>query len=141
MTHRPANITQHLILLGIGIAVPLLGAMLVVDGERIAFAFAPDWQFPHLCSSRVLFDVQCPGCGLTRSIVHLMHGDVAESFAVHHLGGLVLALIVLQIPWQVWRLKGGEVPFRLSGWAICLLWCGVAGLMLVDFLWTRWPDF
>lgn len=30
---------------------------------------------PPLCPSRLLLDVECPGCGLTRGTQHLMHAD------------------------------------------------------------------
>jgi hypothetical protein len=28
-----------------------------------------------ICPSKVFFDVECLGCGLTRGIMHLIHGD------------------------------------------------------------------
>lgn len=49
---------------------------------------------PVLCPFRLLTGLPCPGCGLTRSLVCLLHGDLATSVAFHPLGPLVaLALI------------------------------------------------
>ncbi|MCS7189005.1 MAG: DUF2752 domain-containing protein, partial [Bacteroidia bacterium] len=32
-------------------------------------------QGPPLCPSRILLDIECPGCGLTRATQHLIHLD------------------------------------------------------------------
>lgn len=52
----------------------------------------PGWPCPVLH----LFGVPCPGCGLTRAITLLVHGDLQASFSFHafapvFLGGIVIA--------------------------------------------------
>lgn len=49
---------------------------------------------PVVCPFRLLTGLPCPGCGLTRSLVCLLHGDLASSIAFHPLGPLV-ALVLL----------------------------------------------
>jgi len=39
----------------------------------------------------------CPGCGLGRSISHILHGEFAESFSEHWLGFPALIIIVYRI--------------------------------------------
>lgn len=39
------------------------------------------------------FENWCPGCGLGRSISHLLHGEFAESFKAHWFGLPALLLI------------------------------------------------
>ncbi|MCZ4224077.1 DUF2752 domain-containing protein [Pedobacter rhodius] len=39
----------------------------------------------------------CPGCGLGRSISHILHGEFAESFSEHWLGFPALLIIVHRI--------------------------------------------
>jgi hypothetical protein len=46
------------------------------------------------CLSRVLFHVSCPGCGLTRSLVALWHGDLLTSFRYHPLGPPLFACCI-----------------------------------------------
>lgn len=53
-----------------------------------------------LCAFRLLLGVDCPGCGLGRSIIALLHGRLEESVAWHPMG-VVLVLGVLASP--LWR--------------------------------------
>lgn len=51
---------------------------------------------PVVCPFRLATGLPCPGCGLTRSWVYLVHGDVGSSFAANWFGPLsVLAVLVL----------------------------------------------
>src|ERR1035437_8756 len=55
---------------------------------------------PILCPFRLVTGLPCPGCGLTRSWVYLMHGDVGQSLYFHPLGPIsliVAALFVLGV--------------------------------------------
>ena len=46
---------------------------------------------PVLCPFRFLTGLPCPGCGMTRSVVALLHGDLAASLFYHPLGVAVVA--------------------------------------------------
>ncbi|THI96806.1 DUF2752 domain-containing protein [Nocardioides sp.] len=50
---------------------------------------------PVLCPFRRLTGLPCPGCGLTRSWVYLVHGWWRESFLAHPFGPLAVALVVV----------------------------------------------
>lgn len=53
---------------------------------------------PVLCIFRRLTGLPCPGCGLTRSWVYLMHGDLSQAFISNPFGPvLVVAVIALAI--------------------------------------------
>ncbi|MDR3367357.1 MAG: DUF2752 domain-containing protein [Prevotellaceae bacterium] len=43
------------------------------------------WWKEHLltCPGRYFFHVDCPGCGLQRSIIALLEGNLAESLALY----------------------------------------------------------
>lgn len=121
---------QHWSWLFLGVAVPILGWCLeVVDTDRVAPACLPRCRLPHLCAVRAVFEVECPTCGLTRSIIHLMHGRAVLSLATHRLGWLVLSLIVAQVPYRTCRLHrsdaapspGRREPKLLVGLAVILL--------------------
>ncbi len=60
---------------------------------------------PELCWSRRLFDMDCLGCGLTRSFVLTAHGRLGTAFEVHLLGPLLWAGVALQLPYRAWRLQ------------------------------------
>jgi hypothetical protein len=65
-------------------------------------------QLPQLCGSRALFNMECPGCGLTRSFLALSKGDIQHSFQLNRVGCLMAFAIVAQIPYRtyaLWELK------------------------------------
>ena len=79
---------------------PLLGglALTPVTSDASLRLALGSWTLPPLCSSRLLTGLPCPGCGLTRGIVLLLHGNLAGALAIHPFSPIVLALALLQIP-------------------------------------------
>jgi hypothetical protein len=57
-----------------------------------------------VCISRLLLDVECWGCGLTRSVMHALHGDFQGAWAYNKLIVLVLPLLMLLWSKNVWRI-------------------------------------
>lgn len=45
------------------------------------FADSNDYLLP--CLNKKLFGIDCPGCGIQRSIVHLFHGEFTEAFFMY----------------------------------------------------------
>lgn len=66
-------------------ALLLLGALLPAD-RPVPF---------DLCLWHRLTGLRCLGCGLTRSVCHLLQGDVAGSLALHPAGVVVVAILAL----------------------------------------------
>jgi hypothetical protein len=61
---------------------------------------------PQLCPFKLILGLPCPGCGMTRSVVTLLHGDLAASAYFHPLGlplVLFLAVLALVDGWVWWR--------------------------------------
>ena len=101
---RPATRLRghHRTMLYVALAIVALALLLEVRADqRVAFSFLPEYPLPETCQSRSLLGVDCPGCGLTRSLVFLAHGRLRESAALHPLGWLMAAVIVLQIPYRL----------------------------------------
>ncbi|MEI6059684.1 MAG: DUF2752 domain-containing protein [Bacteroidota bacterium] len=65
----------------------------------IYFAATPVPSGEHftICPLSLAGFQHCPGCGLGRSIILLLHGQIAESYRMHHLGLFALTLFVLRI--------------------------------------------
>jgi hypothetical protein len=63
-----------------------------------------------LCPSRLFFDIECFGCGMTRAIMHLHHFDFES--AIFYNSGSILIYPMLVIVWIIWVTKS---LFRL-GW-------------------------
>lgn len=51
---------------------------------------------PGVCAIERTTGIPCPGCGLTRSWVSALHGDLAASRAHHPVGWLVLLYVLAQ---------------------------------------------
>jgi hypothetical protein len=62
---------------------------------------------PPLCPFRLLTGLPCPGCGLTRSVVCTLHGDLASAMMFHPLGPLVVAALALAV---LVELLGARLP-------------------------------
>ncbi len=43
----------------------------------------------------LLFDFKCPGCGLTKSIIHLYKGEFAESLHYHWWGWIFVLICII----------------------------------------------
>lgn len=57
----------------------------------ILYSKAMDKAFGTVCTLKLLTGYPCPSCGMTRSLIELMHFHLIESFKMHPL--LILVLI------------------------------------------------
>ena len=80
--------------LGAGAALPLAG--IVVAAVSIAAVADPDTieDGPVVCPFRLMTGLPCPGCGLTRSWVYLLHGRWLDSVSANPFGVVVFGLAV-----------------------------------------------
>jgi hypothetical protein len=53
-------------------------------------------QLPGICTFRSLTGIPCPGCGLLRSMVSAVHGNVAKSWEYHRLGFVTIVYVLCQ---------------------------------------------
>lgn len=63
-----------------------------------------------VCLSIRIFNLECPGCGMTRAFMHLIHGDIEGAIDYN-----VFVIIVFPIAFLLW-LK--EVLFRFFNYSI-----------------------
>lgn len=119
---RPATLV--LVCLAVGMALPL------------------SWltSGPSFCPFKTFTGLPCPGCGLTRSAVAFLDGDLGLSLYYHPLGAptILLAVVVgLVDAWFWWRgRQAGAVP-RPSSWLLERLaqspapWIAIGALVVV----------
>lgn len=129
-TPRVANGSDyHWCILIVAAGVLLTACILqVLPEQRVALSLLPDWPFPEVCQSKRILGWDCPGCGLTRSFVHLAHGDIPASLTVHPLGWLIALFVAAQIPYRLWALRtpgsaplGERIPWVIAGTLVVLL--------------------
>jgi hypothetical protein len=56
-----------------------------------------------VCLSRVLFNVECYACGLTRACMHLIHFEFEEAYTYHMMSFIIFP--VLAVFWVIWFFK------------------------------------
>lgn len=65
----------------------------------VYFAFTPVVSDAHftICPLKLAGFNYCPGCGLGRSLMLLLHGRISESIQMHPLGIPALAILIWRI--------------------------------------------
>jgi hypothetical protein len=101
--------SRHRDILGLAVLVLVLSFLLrVLPDERVAFRGLSRYPLPHACATRTWFGMDCPACGLTRSMIHLARGDWSAATRTHRLGPLFAAAILVQIPYRLYGLRRRE---------------------------------
>ena len=72
----------------------------------------------------------CPGCGLTRSIVALIQGDLGASISYHPLGPVIA--VQIGIAWGYWgACLAGWVEAPSGGWLQRVIFVQLAALLVI----------
>lgn len=118
-----AGLRRWLILAAVAMGV-FLSAWLLRASEPRGQAFFPKCQFHELTG------MQCPGCGSTRAMHHLLNGRIVDALRSNAMlvGFLPVAAVVVVGGFRRWWRGGEFLPF-IGG---RLVWWGV-GLMLAFF--------
>ena len=123
----------------------IMGSCAVVGAVVIGYLVAlPEFS---LCTFQTLFGRPCPGCGMTRSIAHLVRGDVLASLRLHPLGLPLFVGTVLALVGGVLHLTRGRDPFwawveRRSTWLAVGFLVSMIGIWIVrGYIVPEWsPD-
>ncbi|QDV24990.1 hypothetical protein Q31a_33120 [Aureliella helgolandensis] len=89
-------------------------ALLSVGAERDVLLPGAAIVVPETCMMHARFGLDCPGCGLTRSFIHLMHGNFSAAWQLSPAGILVFAYTWLQIPLALLGVGSHLSPFEPS---------------------------
>jgi hypothetical protein len=112
----------------------LAAAVLVPLGAVLLYRFPPgeNGWYPQCIFHRVT-GMHCPGCGATRCLHALVHGDLAQAAAYNVLFLLFLPLLLVWggcIWWSM--LTGRPLPrVRLPRWSVHLLFALLLGFWIV----------
>lgn len=53
-----------------------------------------------VCPSKLFFDVECLGCGMTRAVMHMHHLEIEDAIYFNY--GVVVIFPALVIVWTMW---------------------------------------
>ena len=127
-----SEICLHLLFLGMATIVLLMSFLMrYEEGTRV---FLPGIQsaIPSICSSRLLFGINCPGCGLTRAFIAISHGQFQAAWNFNPASFAVYAFVAVQIPWhlmQLWRFSRHRPPIEHA-----VVYLAPIGLVIVLFV-------
>lgn len=123
-----AQIHKHREMLCVTCLVVVLSFLLEVrPDDRVVLHGWTDYPAPPVCMSNAWFGVKCPGCGLTRSFIHLAHGNWEASIRIHRLGWLLAAAVLIQFPYRLASLRSqghaalGTIVPKLFGYSLIVL--------------------
>lgn len=80
------------------------------------------------CAFHLLTGLLCPGCGLTRAVHQVMHGEIASALALNALLPLYVLLLGGLVAGWLWREVRGSTPDALRVRASVIALSGVAML-------------
>ncbi|MEM6473834.1 MAG: DUF2752 domain-containing protein [Planctomycetota bacterium] len=122
----------------IGTVVLLLAVAMTVNADgSVSLIFLPDHSLPMICAIRKHFHVDCLTCGMTRSVISLVHGQWEQSIMHHRLGWLALLGIALQIPYGIQLRLRGENAWQPREGSVVTFWVlGISLLVLARFGWV-----
>lgn len=59
-----------------------------------------------ICPSKLLFNIECLGCGMTRAVMHMHHLEIAD--AVYYNRGVLAIFPALAVIWCMWVYKSAQ---------------------------------
>ncbi|SDE43073.1 DUF2752 domain-containing protein [Pedobacter soli] len=88
-----------------------------------------DWLGGHLlsCPFKTHFGIDCPGCGLQRSVLALLKGDLIDSFRFYP-ATLPLIFIVF------FTLIHLKFDFKFGAQLIKIVFAGIAVIILINYI-------
>ncbi len=105
--YAPTTIFQatllHWIFFGIATVIILLAFGMNTGGPKEVFMPGMTVPLPESCGAKN-FGLSCPGCGLTRSFIHIAHGRFMDAWRMNPAGFLVFCFVAAQIPWQLFQI-------------------------------------
>jgi hypothetical protein len=131
---QPEHKLRHQVLLLMSLGILFCTFLFAVrDDGRVSVPWGTDRTLPQLCAIRSWLGIDCPACGLTRSLIHLSHNEWRASFADHRLGWLIALAVVVQIPYRCYALKTGQDE-PLGHKVPLFYWNGLIVLLMVNWI-------
>lgn len=134
------RLRHHVTYLVIALGILLFGALLSIDDQNQVVVPGIEIPLPGVCMSRQWFSISCPGCGLTRGCIALMHGQWRQAWTYNPGIFLVVLLIAIQVPYrviQLGRILHGVSELQYSGFFEKLL-MGTVLLLFVQWVIRMW---
>ncbi len=134
-TFQVGDVAMHLIFLSLAGIVILASFILESGGKSGVHLPGRKNPLPVMCSSRMIFGINCPGCGMTRSFIAISRGNFSMAWELNRASFLVYAFVAIQIPWhltQLLRIWLGHWPIFWP--ALYYLPIGLAAALILNWM-------
>ena len=121
-------------ILAVAVTVLVLSFLMKTVGDELVVLPGAEFPMPQSCTWRMLFGVDCPGCGLTRALIAISAGQWWKAWNLNPASFVVYLFIAVQVPWRLYqlgRLWRGQRPW-FSPWLLLPL------LVVLLALVTQW---
>jgi hypothetical protein len=105
MEANPNRRTDSLAIVGICVAIVLFS--ILSEGSEYSVSLF-GIRLPSLCPFKWITGLDCPACGLTRSLVLLFHGQFQASIRMNLFGIPLATFFLFQIPFQLYLAFTGQ---------------------------------
>ena len=94
------------------------------------------------CPFKAVTGLPCPGCGMTRSALALMHGNFAQSLKYNAFTGVLLVFwLIVAIGVTIPKIHRDKKVHSLGKWEQATRWPLWFGIIVIIYTLTRWVGF
>ncbi len=132
---RTAEFYMHLLFFVAAAAVLVLSFSMSVVGSSLVYLPGSSIPLPESCTARQFLGINCPGCGLTRALISISHGQFTDAWNFNPASFMVYLFVLVQLPWQasqMIRIRQRKPSFDALG--IYILPISMAILLLAQWL-------
>lgn len=122
----------HAIVLLVSLALIFGGLAFNVSEQGFCVWASTGERSPTSCAFRFFTGIDCPGCGMTRCFVSMVHGQWAQAWRFHPWGVVFYLFLCAQIPYrlfQIYRISTNREPIVIPYWTE-----GLVGFLLLYFI-------
>ena len=135
-------VSRHWSMLRLCAFIVVMACLLEVrPDQRVQFRFGPEWALPESCGSKILWGIECPGCGLTRGFVWLARGQASTAWGLNRMSWFMAGAVLAQFPYRAWALadlrdrrQRGLPTRRWPAWCGGVLIAGLIGSWVLKLL-------
>lgn len=129
-----AEFYLHLLFFSAAAAVLLLSCCMSVVGSSLVYLPGTTIPLPESCTARLFLGIHCPGCGLTRALISISHGQFTDAWKFNPAGFVVYLFVLVQLPWQV-----SQMILILQGKpSVDALWIYILPITMAVLLLAQW---
>ena len=133
LVYKPELVFRILVLSAASFAILMSFVLNIGPNGKVYFPYVQQ-PLPETCSSRILFGMDCPGCGMSRAFISISDEELEKALQFNSASLIVYLFIAAQIPWHTYQIYRTFQPRGpVDTWWTLLPPIGVIAWMLVCY--------